>query len=106
MKVWSVVGLVLLGVAAPVVRGASVYTLRPDDRSAVYLTPAKFDVHGDGVADDSAALQKAIDQVQETTRQGIVFLPEGRYRISRTIYVWPGVRLIGYGAERPVIVLG
>jgi hypothetical protein len=106
MKVWSVVGLVLLGVAAPVVRGASIYTLRPDDRSAVYLTPAKFDVHGDGVADDSAALQKAIDQVQETTRQGIVFLPEGRYRISRTIYVWPGVRLIGYGAQRPVIVLG
>jgi hypothetical protein len=105
MKVWSVLGVVLLGVVPPVVHGASVYTQRLEDRTAVYLTPAKFDVHGDGVADDSAALQKAIDQVQETTRQGIVFLPEGRYRISRTIYVWPGVRLIGYGAERPVIVL-
>jgi Pectate lyase superfamily protein/SMP-30/Gluconolactonase/LRE-like region len=111
MKVWSVlgvvlIGVVLLGVVPPAVHGASAYTQRLEDRTAVYLTPAKFDVHGDGLADDSAALQKAIDQVQETTRQGIVFLPEGRYRISRTIYVWPGVRLIGYGAQRPVIVLG
>lgn len=86
--------------------GASVYTQRPEDAAAVYLTRANFDVRGDGVADDSAALQRAIDRVQETTRQGIVFVPEGRYRISRTIYVWPGVRLIGYGAQRPVIVLG
>jgi hypothetical protein len=106
MKVWSIVGIVLLGVVPPAVHAASVYTQRLEDRAAVYLTAAKFDVHGDGVADDSAALQKAIDQVQETTRQGVVFLPEGRYRISRTIYVWPGVRLIGYGAQRPVIVLG
>jgi hypothetical protein len=106
MKVWSVVGVVLFGMLSSVAHGASVYTQRFEDPAAVYLTPAKFDVHGDGVADDSAALQKAIDQVQETTRQGIVFLPEGRYRISRTIYVWPGVRLIGYGAQRPVIVLG
>ena len=79
MKVWSVVGVVLFGMLSTVAQGASVYTQRLEDPTAVYLTPAKFDVHGDGVADDSAALQKAIDQVQETTRQGIVFLPEGRY---------------------------
>ena len=106
MRVLSVVGVVLLAVAPCAMRGASVYTQRVEDASAVYLTRANFDVRGDGVADDSAALQKAIDKVQETTRQGIVFVPEGRYRISRTIYVWPGVRLIGYGAQRPVIVLG
>jgi hypothetical protein len=34
------------------------------------------------------------------------FLPSGQYRISRTIYVWPGVREIGYGPTRPVLVLG
>jgi hypothetical protein len=105
MKALSVLGIVLMAVVSPAVHGSSVYTQRLEDRTAVYLTPANFDVHGDGVADDSAALQKAIDQVQETTRQGIVFIPEGRYRISRTIYVWPGVRLIGYGAQRPVILL-
>jgi sugar lactone lactonase YvrE len=37
--------------------------------------------------------------------EGILFVPEGRYRITRTIYVWPGVRVIGYGANRPVFVL-
>jgi hypothetical protein len=84
----------------------SYYTERLDDPSAVYLTSEKFPVHADGVADDSEALQQAIDKVQETTNQGIVFVPSGRYRITRTIYIWPGIRLIGYGKLRPVIVLG
>lgn len=87
-------------------RAASWYPLRLDDAKAVYLTPDRFPVHGDGIADDSDALQQAIDRVQETTGQGIVFIPPGRYRISKTIYVWPGVRVIGYGPTRPVIVLG
>ena len=56
--------------------------------------------------DDSAALQQAIDKVQETTNQGILFVPAGRYRLSKTIYIWPGIRLIGFGATRPVFVLG
>jgi len=43
--------------------------------------------------------------VQETTGEGIVFIPEGRYRVTRTIYVWPGIRVIGYGDKRPVFVL-
>jgi hypothetical protein len=34
-----------------------------------------------------------------------VFIPEGTYRISKTIYVPPAVRLIGYGGHRPTIVL-
>ena len=51
---------------------ASYYTVRLDDPKAVYVTPGD----GDGI-------QKAIDKVQETTGQGIVFLPEGRYTIDR-----------------------
>ena len=86
--------------------GDSKFTERPGDRSAVYLTPEQFPVHGDGIADDTAALQQAIDRVQETTNQGIVFLPAGRYRITRTIYIWPGIRVFGYGKTRPVILLG
>ncbi len=86
--------------------GASYYTVRLDDPKAVYLTREGFPVHGDGAGDDTDALQRAIDRVQETDGQGIVFVPEGRYRLSRTINVWPGIRLIGYGATRPVLVLG
>jgi hypothetical protein len=84
----------------------SAYPTRPDDPAAVYLTPEEFHVHGDGIADDSLAIQAAIDKLQETRGEGVVFIPQGRYRISRTIYVWPGIRVIGYGAQRPVFVLG
>jgi len=97
-------GIVLLGGGLPS-RGASYYAARLDDPKAVYLTPDRFAVKGDGIADDSAAIQAAVDRVQETTGEGILFIPEGRFRVTRTIYVWPGVRLIGYGAKRPVFVL-
>jgi hypothetical protein len=85
---------------------ASTYTQRLDDPEAVYLTPQEFHAHGDGQQDDSEAVQAAIDKLQSSKGEGIVFIPQGRYRISRTIYLWPGVRLIGYGPQRPVFVLG
>jgi sugar lactone lactonase YvrE len=84
----------------------SYYPSKLDDPRAVYLTPGNFSVRADGTADDSSALQDAINKVQETHLQGIVFLPSGRYRISRTIYIWPGIRVIGYGQTRPVLLLG
>jgi len=85
---------------------ASYYPSRLDDPKAVYLNRDDFPVTGNGVADDTAALQQAINKVQETTNQGILFVPSGRYRLTKTIYVWPGIRLIGYGPTRPSFVLG
>jgi hypothetical protein len=71
----------------------------------VYLVKDSFPVHADGVGDDSGAIQQAIDKVRAKGATGgnsrggagIVFVPEGRYRLSQTIYVWRGIRLIGYG---------
>lgn len=83
----------------------SVYPSRLDDPEAIYLGSPRFPAHADGITDDSATLQAAIDAAETEHVQGIVFVPEGRYRITRTIYVWPGVRIIGYGAHRPVFVL-
>src|SRR5690348_4473820 len=90
----------LLCVAVPM-RAASYYPQRPEDAKAIYLTPDQFPVHADGAADDSAAIQAAIDRAAEHG-EGIVFVPPRRYRVTRTIYVWPSVRVIGYGEKRPV----
>ncbi len=84
---------------------ASYYPVHLDDPKAVYLTQQNFPVHADGVSDDTDAVQQAVDKIQETAGQGVVFIPQGRYRLTKTIYIWPGVRVIGYGARRPVLVL-
>ncbi len=84
---------------------SSYYTARLDDPRAIYLTQDNFSVKGDGISDDSAVLQQAINTVREKTNQGILFVPAGRYRLTKTIYIWPGIRLIGVGAARPTFVL-
>ena len=61
---------------------------------------------GDGRADDSDAIQRALDQAGERGGGGVVFLPSGRYRISRSLFIWPGVRLYGVGRTRPILFLG
>ncbi len=86
-------------------RSASVYTTRLDDAKAIYLAPKSSGAVGDGLADDSGALQSAIDRAESSAHEGIVFVASGRYRLTHTIYVWPGIRVIGYGATRPVFVL-
>lgn len=78
---------------------ASVITTRPEDPRAIYFDASAAN------ADSSAALQTAIDKAAGTGREGIVFVAAARYTLTRTIYLWPGVRLIGYGATRPVFVL-
>jgi Pectate lyase superfamily protein/SMP-30/Gluconolactonase/LRE-like region len=101
--------LMLTGLSAAALvqdsRAQSFYPVRLEDKAAVYLSEARFGAKGDGLGDDTDALQKAIDAVADTTRQGIVFIPQGHYRLTRTLYVWPGVRLIGYGTQRPEFVL-
>lgn len=90
---------VLVLCVCPAVFAASAITTRPDDEKAIYVEAPAAN------ADSSAALQAAIDKAAGPFRGGIVFVREGRYTITRTIYIWPGVRVIGYGATRPVFVL-
>lgn len=83
----------------------SVYTERPDDPEAVYFTPENYGITTDGKTDVSETLQAAINQVKNKFNFGIVFVPEGRYKISKTIYIPKAVRVIGYGKKRPLIIL-
>lgn len=93
--------LLLLSIVTATSRAQSIYQTKPDDALAVTASGLR----GDGVADDTAALQAAIDKVADTTGSGVVFLPQGRYRITKTVYLWSGIRIFGYGVQRPVLVL-
>jgi sugar lactone lactonase YvrE len=106
MKSWLAApcaALIALFVAAsgPATASVSAFATAPDDPAAVVVRGK-----GDGRADDSAALQDAIDAASAKPGGGLVFLPAGRYRISKTIFLWPGVRVFGVGATRPRILLG
>ncbi len=99
-----ILALAMFSSVVPLFAG-SYYAARLDDPRAIYLTQDRFPVKSDGIADDSAVLQQAINTVQEKTNQGILFIPTGRYRLTKTIYIWPGIRLIGFGKTRPAFVL-
>jgi hypothetical protein len=86
-------------------KSVSVYTLKPNDPEAVFFTPENFNFKPDGKMDVSDALQAAINKVKTEKSFGILFIPEGRYLISKTIYVPGSIRLIGYGKTRPEIIL-
>jgi len=100
---WLLATTALLGLPfAAAAASPSAFLTAPAEPGAVTVKAV-----GNGRADDSAAIQAAIDQAGSSkTGEGIVFLPAGRYRISRTLYMWPGVRLFGVGKTRPVILLG
>jgi sugar lactone lactonase YvrE len=103
----SLLAIIAAGIVWPgAVHAGSFYPVRPDDPRAVDFTREAFGAHADGIGDDADALQRAIDRVQETTGAGVLLIPEGRYRLGKTVHVWQGIRLLGYGNTRPVLVLG
>ena len=105
MRVWLATGMAALVLAsaagASAATSVSAFAVAPEDPSAVVVRAV-----GDGRADDSAAIQGAIDAAAAKDGGGLVFLPSGRYRISKTLFLWPGVRVFGVGATRPQILLG
>jgi len=78
----------------------SVYTLPFPDENALVFTPGSF---ADNDASD--ALQAMIYRVIDERTYGVLYIAEGTYPITKTIYIPRSVRLIGFGATRPVFVL-
>ncbi|MGL4550840.1 MAG: glycosyl hydrolase family 28-related protein [Gemmataceae bacterium] len=84
----------------------------PADAGVVDVTKPPYSARGDGKADDTAAIQKALDD--HPNAGAIIYLSEGRYLISKTL-TWPkGTRggmehkntiLQGQGRDRTVVVL-
>lgn len=64
-----------------------------EDKLAETVSVKDFGAVGDGVADDTAAIQDAID-----AHRGKIFLPTGTYKISSTLVFREETILIGEGA--------
>lgn len=81
---------------------------RLDDRVSV----RSFGTRGDGSGDDSAALQRAIDQLylnsatkSDSESRVILHIEPGTYAISQTIYIPPYANIVGAGSEKTVIAV-
>ena len=78
--------LFLIALCASVLSAASVLPTRVEDSRAVYLEAPAFDVRADGVADDSAAIQAAIDKAatENPGESKLIFVKQdGRHMLQR-----------------------
>lgn len=66
---------------------------------AVNVKMPPYNAKGDGINDDTEALQKAINENE------IVFIPKGLYRVSRTIDLKSNTKLIGLMSEYTGLVV-
>ena len=79
--------------------GAVARTVQDKARESVSVKD--YGAVGDGVADDTAAIQAAINSLSADnsnvffTKGGTVIFPPGKYRTTNTIYVTKGVALVG-----------
>lgn len=85
--------------------GRSFYMEKSKDPNAVYFTEEFFEIKNDGSQDVSQELQRAVYEVVKKAGYGVLFVPEGKYVLSHTIYVPKAVRIIGYGENRPEFIL-
>jgi hypothetical protein len=74
----------------------------PADAGVVNVTQAPYFAHGDGKTDDTAAIQKALDD--HPSQGAIIYLPNGIYLISDTLH-WPHGNNPG-GEERETVLQG
>lgn len=92
---------------APVVATNSTASRTVADRFADLVNVKDFGAVGNGIADDSAAIQDAIDLAGSGTHGGVVWFPPGKYNIQSPLNVEQGnVELrsfnhkgLGYGAS-------
>jgi hypothetical protein len=78
------------------------------DKMRDWVSVKDFGAVGDGVADDTAAIQAAIDAVfgGGGLQGGNIYFPKGSYRVTSSIYQKPRVNFLGDGSRKSRIVWG
>ena len=71
-------------------------TIVDDDRPTL-VSVLDRGAKGDGVTDDTAAVQTAVDEVF-AQGGGVVLFPAGRTYVIRSVKIYPGITYQGYGA--------
>ncbi|HMS23807.1 MAG TPA: glycosyl hydrolase family 28-related protein [Candidatus Saccharibacteria bacterium] len=77
------------------------FRVRPFSENAEISSVKSFGVKGDGVTDDTVAFQRAIDSTK-----GILQVPEGRYNISKPLFMKSLVRLQGVPNKSVIVQTG
>lgn len=86
--------MTLMGLAgAPVAQNVAQTLIDAHTALEDMLNVMSYGALGDGIADDRAAIQAAIDAA--AVKGGTVFLPAGRYRLAASLVLRKGVRVRG-----------
>jgi hypothetical protein len=99
-----------LGDSTPITTGSSGAVLRTvQQRLDDFASVKQFDAKGDNSTDDSAAIQRAIDELYSDTDQDdtrarrTLFFPAGIYKIDTTLTIPPYAHLVGEGHDKSII---
>ena len=96
-----------LGVFA-VALGADASWYAKTAHGPAFRSVADFGAKGDGVSDDTAAIQAAIDYNRGSVRakaSATVYFPPGTYLVSDTLIVWAATELRGSSVASPTLLL-
>ena len=107
---WSPIVLVAVFLAACSVGEV---TRPPETSSETFVGPfaswadlkKNYGARGDGVSDDTAALQRALGELGQPGKSGTLFIPPGTYRVTATLQLQgrQGVNVIGADPERVIL---
>tara|TARA_B100000214_G_C23966576_1_gene628006 strand:- start:56 stop:1672 length:1617 start_codon:yes stop_codon:yes gene_type:complete len=99
-----------LGDSTPITTGSSGDITRTLQQTLDdYISVKAFDAKGDDSTDDSAAIQRALDEVYSDTDQDdtrarrVIFFPAGIYRINTSLNIPPFAHLVGEGPDKTII---
>jgi hypothetical protein len=89
-------------IAAAASPQSAIDALKAETVTGIFNVKSGFGAVGDGVTDDTAAIQSAIDAAN-TAGGGVVYLPPGKYLTTNELTIYPNIVICGAGRESTFI---